>query len=82
MGALTKEDVKEIIDEAIENKVKDFYINREEHYQHHQFVKSFIELMQTSRKTAMRVIIGSATVAVIGLVVAGFWGRIRAFMGG
>lgn len=79
--SLSAEEIRQAIttgiSEAIDTKTKEFYVNREQHYKHHQFIEEFIELMKTSRRTATRVVIVAMVSGVLGLIVMGFWHKIQ-----
>ena len=65
--------IKSAIKEAMKEEMQAFYIDREEHYQHHQFIKGLktgIEGCQSlvGRITLITIIGGVATVLVLGIV--------------
>ena len=65
--------IKAAVREAIQEDRKDFYIDREEHYQHHQFIKGVkagVEGCQSiiGKVTLVSVVGGVITVLVIGFV--------------
>ena len=65
--------IKQAVREAMQEEMKDFFIDREEHYQHHQFIKGLktgIEGCQSlvGRITLITIIGGVATVLVLGFV--------------
>ena len=65
--------IKSAVKEAMKEEMQAFYIDREEHYQHHQFIKGLktgIEGSQSlvGRITLITIIGGVATVLVLGVV--------------
>ena len=64
-------EIARVVVAAIDTKTTEFYVAREKHYQHHEFLNEFIGLMKTSKQTATKVIIVVTVSAVIGLMVAG-----------
>ncbi len=62
---------------AIDSKVADFYVDRETHYQHHQFMGSFIAWVNKTRNTAWKSFVSVVVFAVLTLLVFGFifWGK-------
>ena len=81
MSEMTKEHIQEAIEKgiaiAMDAQIKDFYVDREEHYLQHQFLKEFIRVMQTSKRTANRVIVTAIVGSIIMLIVYGFWQKIE-----
>lgn len=73
--------IKEGLDNAVAEKMRDFYIERETHYLHHQFIERIIKMFDTAEKTAWRVTISFIVIAVLTLIVAGFWDRIKSMFG-
>ena len=67
------ETIKDAMRDVMQEEMKAFYIDREEHYQHHQFIKGLktgIEGCQSlvGRITLITIIGGVATVLVLGVV--------------
>lgn len=65
--------IKTAVRDVMQEEMKAFYIDREEHYQHHQFIKGLktgIEGCQSlvGRITLITIIGGIATVLVLGVV--------------
>ncbi len=78
---ITKEEIKQIIhdglSDAIDVKVRDFYIERETHYQHHQFTANLIRIIDKIQSATVKTITGIVITGIITLLVLGiiFWGR-------
>ena len=62
------EEIKTAVSEAIDEKVKDFYIDREKHWRHHEALEEFIDFWKTTKKTAWRTFIVTAVSGVVGLL--------------
>mgnify|MGYP001426105358 FL=1 len=65
--------IKTAVRDVMQEEMKAFFIDREEHYQHHQFIKGLktgIEGCQSlvGRITLITIIGGVATVLVLGVV--------------
>lgn len=69
--------IKAAIKEIMDERMKEFYIDRETHYQDHQFLKGLREWMGNIKSTTIRTCVGLIVTALIGLLVLGFimWGR-------
>ncbi len=74
---MEKEQLKAALKEALQEEVKSFYIEREQHYQDHLFIKELRELFTSIKSTTSRTIVGIVITALIGLIVLGFifWGK-------
>lgn len=71
------EEIKAAVKEGLQESVAQFYIERERHYQDHQFVSDLRELFDGIRSTATKTIVGILITSIIGLLILGFvfWGR-------
>ena len=67
------EKIKVAVSEVIDAKVKDFYVDREIHWAHHQALGEFIDFMKTAKKTAWRTLIASLVVGALSIFVAGWF---------
>lgn len=67
-----KNEIKIAFKEVLHESVGQFYIERERHYQDHQFIKDFREFLQGVRGTATKTVVGLIITGVIGLIVLGF----------
>lgn len=76
---LTREELKTIIKEAIDEKLNEFWIDREEHYKQHQFLSSLMKWSETCSNTIVRTCIKCFVSALLILTVAGFiaWGSVH-----
>lgn len=57
--------IKEAVDEAMDSHMKDFYVEREKHYLHHQFIEGTIDGIDSFKSVFGK--------SVIGIVVAGLF---------
>jgi hypothetical protein len=64
------------VSEAVRGEMKDFYVDREKHYQHHEFIDSLMEWRKNCKKTAWNTFIGAIATAIFILLLYGFvaWG--------
>lgn len=69
---MEKEELKDAIKEVLHAEIKPFYIEREMHYQDHQFIKEVREFIGSIKSTTSRTVVGIVVTALIGLVVLGF----------
>lgn len=68
--------IKAAVCEAIDEKLADFWIEREKHYQHHEFITEMISWTDRFKSTTMKAIINCVVGAVIFAMAIGFvvWG--------
>lgn len=74
--SLDKEDIEqlgELITKSINNSARAFFIDREKHYKHHEFVDSVIKFSEFASKTAWRTVIGGAVLFVMGIMGLGLF---------
>lgn len=71
------EKVKNAIGSEMHKMIEPFYIDRETHYQHHQFMKSFMGWMDKTQSIVLKTVVTVFVLGVIGLVILGFifWGK-------
>ncbi len=74
--------IKKAVAEAMSESMKDFYIDREKHYQHHEFLSGLIEWSQNWKSTCMKAIANAIIGGIIFLLLLGYiaWGE-KAFRG-
>ncbi len=68
--------IKKAVTEAMNEQMKDFYIDREKHYQHHEFISGMIEWSQSWKSTCLRAMANAIVLGIIGLLIYGYiaWG--------
>lgn len=74
---MTREEIKQAVIEALDDRLKEFYIDRETHYQDHLFIQVFRK-WSTETKSAILKTIATGLIAILGgLLVLGFvmWGK-------
>jgi hypothetical protein len=64
--------VKAGVQAALENELKPFYIDKEEHFEHHKFIREWIDWMQQCKSVVLKTIVGAVVLAAFGLMAAGF----------
>lgn len=74
---MTPQDVEAAVGRAIEAKLGQFYIDREEHYADHQFIKAFRRWTDEAKGTVLRAVVKTLVVAGFLLLLLGFifWGK-------
>ena len=75
MDEMGQDRLEEVISAAVTNAIraqlKDFYVDREMHYQHHQFIKEMIVTFSDVRAVGRKTFIGSMVLGAIGLFLTG-----------
>jgi hypothetical protein len=76
---LTREDIENAIasgvNKAIDTKTKDFYVERETHWKHHEALGEFIDFFVLAKKTAWRTFVGFIVLTILSLIGLGMWGK-------
>ncbi len=68
----SREELKAILTEALQDEIKPFFVEREQHYQDHCFIKSFREWCNETKSTFWKAILKGVVLAVGILLVSGF----------
>jgi len=68
--------IKKAVTEAMHDEMKDFYIDREKHYQHHEFIATLMEWKNGWKSTCMKAIANTVVTGILFLLIWGFiaWG--------
>jgi predicted phosphoadenosine phosphosulfate sulfurtransferase len=68
---------EKVIRKIFDERLKDFYIERERHYQEHEFIKELMTWSNSAKSTFWKITIGMITTALIGFTIMGFvvWGK-------
>lgn len=74
---MTKEEIKEAVSEAIQEKLGEFYIERQKHFEHHQFIDGVMSTADKIKGTACKVITTSSIIGLLTILVLGFITWIR-----
>ncbi len=74
---MDKEDIKAAFTEVLNEKMTEFWIDREVHYQHHEFLGSMIKWADRIQKKACSSAINIIVGAIFVLLLLGFifWGK-------
>lgn len=68
---MEREAIKEAVKEALAEEIKVFYVDREIHYQHHEFIKSLIKLTEQCKNIVLKTVVSVVVVAILGLIALG-----------
>lgn len=69
---MNRGNIKEIIKEALDERIAEFYIDREEHYKDHEFIKSWRCFNDKVVSTAVVATTKIFIISLFGLIVTGF----------
>jgi len=77
MDETSRNEMKALVKEAMDDKLRDFWVDREEHYQHHKFIAEFIQWLETCKSTITKTVVRGIVLTIIGLIILGFifWGK-------
>ena len=70
---MTKEELKSAVEEAIDEKLSQFWVDRELHYKHHEFIDKWMKWADDASKTVWHSIIKAIVLFVLGLIALGFF---------
>ena len=70
---MTKEELKSAVEEAIDEKLSQFWVDRELHYKHHEFIDKWMKWADDASKTIWHSIIKAIVLFVLGLIALGFF---------
>jgi len=70
---IEREAIKEAVKEALGEELKAFYVDREIHYQHHEFLKSWVEWTAQCKSVALKTIVTLFIGGIFGLMALGFY---------
>jgi hypothetical protein len=57
---------------ALEDKLKPFYIEREEHFKHHEFIREWMDWTNQCKSIILKTVLGTLAVAALALMMIGF----------
>ncbi len=72
---MTRSEIKEVVEEAIDDKLKEFWVDRELHYKHHAFIDKWMQWSDDATKTIRHTILKAIVLFFLGLLVVGFFIR-------
>ena len=70
---MTKEELKSAIGEAIDEKLSQFWVARELHYKHHEFIDKWMKWSDDVSKTIWSSIVRYIVIFILGLIALGFF---------
>ena len=70
---MEREAIKEAVREALGEELNAFYVDRKTHYQHHEFLKEWIEWTNQCKSIALKTLVTLFVGTIFGLMALGFW---------
>lgn len=64
-----------------EERNKEWWIDREKHYKHHDFMDAFIKFMDEGKSAVLRTFLYFVIAAILGLLTVGIWAKIKDVVG-
>jgi hypothetical protein len=76
---VVSEAVSEAVGTVMDDKLKAFYVEREKHYQHHQFLEELIQFTSRCKGNAAKALVNCLVYSLLILLVLGFvfWGKVN-----
>lgn len=74
---MTEEELKNIIDESLDNKFKQYWVDRELHYKHHEFIDKWMKWTDDATKTIWNSILKAVILGILALIALGFFVKFR-----
>lgn len=68
---MTKDELKSAVGEAIDEKLSQFWVDRETHYEHHKFIDKWMKWADDATKTIWHTIIKAIVLLILGLIAVG-----------
>lgn len=74
---MEKQELKDALKEVLDEEIKPFYVDREIHYQHHQFIDGLIEWSSKFKNSFFSTIAKGFAIVIFSLMLLGFifWGK-------
>lgn len=72
---MTKDEIRDVIENALESKMKEYWVDREVHYQHHAFIDKWMQWADDTSKTVRHTVITFLILGLLGLLALGFFIR-------
>lgn len=68
--------LKKAVSEAMQEEMKPFYVERETHYQHHEFISKLIRWSENCQSSCLKFMANVILAGIVGLIALGFiaWG--------
>jgi hypothetical protein len=70
---MEREAIKEAVREALGEELRSFYVDREVHYLHHEFLKSWIDWTKQCKSVVLKTLVTLFIGGIFGLMALGFW---------
>jgi preprotein translocase subunit Sss1 len=75
--SLTKDEIAEVVKQSIQAGIHEqeqaaFWVDREEHHDHHEFLKELINFLKDTRTTVWKTFVRTSIVGILGIFVLGF----------
>lgn len=64
--------IKEAVKAAMDEKMAEYWVDREKHYQHHEFIDSLIKWADRVSDTTVKAVITAIVMGILALLVLGF----------
>lgn len=74
---MTKDEIKTAVSEVIDEKLSEFWVDRETHYEHHKFIGSWIKWFEDANKTIWHVIIKTVVIGALILMAIGAFFKLK-----
>jgi len=68
---MTRDEIKSAVAEAIDEKLNQFWVDRELHYKHHEFIDKWMKWSNDMSKTIWHTIIKTIVLGLLGLLALG-----------
>jgi len=69
---MIRAEIKEAVKEALREEIEPLYVDREVHYQHHQFIQDLIDWMEDCKGTFRSTVVRALVWGLLSLLVFGF----------
>ena len=74
---MTKDELKSAVGEAIDEKLSQFWVDREVHYKHHEFIERLMTWYDDASKTIWHTIIKTLIIGIMILIAIGAFIKYR-----
>jgi len=68
---MTRDEVKSAVEEVIDKKLSQFWVDRELHYKHHEFIDRWMKWSNDMSKTIWHTLIKTIVLLALGLMALG-----------
>lgn len=74
---MDKDEIKNALKEVLDEEIKPFYVDREIHYQHHEFVRELMDWSSKFKNSFFSTIAKGFAIVIFVLMLLGFifWGK-------